>query len=71
MRQAEGQQERHDRDERKIGEPRRVGRNERRHGIEHQKDSERCRARLQAVRVVSSAEPGFVVVRSLQLEKNN
>jgi len=41
MRQAERQQERHERhDQGKIGEPGRVRRDERRHGIEHQKDRE-------------------------------
>ena len=42
MRQAEGQQKSHDRDDqRKIGEPGRIGRDEWRHGIEHQKYRER------------------------------
>lgn len=42
MRQPERQQKRHNRDdERQIGEPRRVGRDERRNGIQHQEEGER------------------------------
>jgi hypothetical protein len=42
MRQTEGEQECHDRDDqRQIGEPWRIGRDEWRHGIEHQEDGER------------------------------
>jgi hypothetical protein len=58
MRQAERQQKSHDRNnERKIGEPGRVGSDEWRHSVEHQEDRER-RPAMRAARPRPSLRRG-------------